>query len=119
LSLLAHRYRSNCPPASVEAKILFDADKLDACGAVGIARTLQYAGRHDMLLHNPSSEPVSPGPTRNADHSFIREYETKLSKLYDNFFTRRGAELAETRKAAAVNFYNALVSELKGCHNEQ
>jgi HD superfamily phosphodiesterase len=102
-----------------EAKILFDADKLDACGAVGIARTLQYAGNHSIPLYNPSRETASSEFAENTDHSFIREYETKLSRLYDNFFTKRGAELAAMRRVAAVNFYNALLSELKECNGGQ
>ena len=39
-----HRYRGGDPPASIEARILFDADKLDASGAIGVARTLLYGG---------------------------------------------------------------------------
>ena len=42
--ILTHRYRKNNPPQTVEAKILFDADKVDASGALGIARTLIYKG---------------------------------------------------------------------------
>lgn len=42
--ILTHRFRKNSPPQSLEAKILFDADKLDATGAMGIARTLIYKG---------------------------------------------------------------------------
>lgn len=40
--ILTHRYRSDAPPVSIEAKILFDADKLDVTGTVGIARTIMY-----------------------------------------------------------------------------
>ena len=44
-AVAAHRYRSDNPPESIEAKILFDADKLDVTGAVGIARTCFIKGR--------------------------------------------------------------------------
>ena len=40
--ILPNRYRSDAPPVSIEAKILFDADKLDVTGTVGIARTIMY-----------------------------------------------------------------------------
>lgn len=49
-AVAAHRYRSGKPPVSVEARILFDADKLDVTGAIGIARTLLYAGRQGVLF---------------------------------------------------------------------
>lgn len=42
--IATHRYRSDHPPESIEAKILFDADKLDVTGAMGAARTLLYQG---------------------------------------------------------------------------
>jgi uncharacterized protein len=111
--ILTHRFRSDRLPVSIEAKILFDADKLDACGAVGIARTLQYTGSHSIPLCSLSTEAVLAGHDGNAGHSFVLEYETKLSKLYNNFLTKRGSELAEMRREAAVNFYNALLLELE------
>ena len=55
-----HRYRENNPPKSTEAKILFDADKLDVAGALGIARTLVYKGRVSEPLYSLSSdEPIT------------------------------------------------------------
>ena len=42
-----HRYRKDAPPESLEAKLLFDADKLDAAGAIGAARTLLYHGKEN------------------------------------------------------------------------
>lgn len=49
--ILTHRFRSEAPPESLEAKILFDADKLDAAGAVGLARTLIYKGQVGEMLY--------------------------------------------------------------------
>ena len=46
-----HRFRRNDPPATIEARILFDADKLDVCGAIGIARTLMYSGEHHRPIY--------------------------------------------------------------------
>lgn len=54
--ILAHRYRSNNEPETVEAKILFDADKLDVTGAIGIARTLFYKGQVSEPLYNVDEE---------------------------------------------------------------
>lgn len=55
-AIAAHRYRSKNPPVSVEAKILFDADKLDVTGAIGIARTLLYAGETGCPLYTMNSD---------------------------------------------------------------
>ena len=55
-AVAAHRYRSDNPPESIEAKILFDADKLDVTGAVGIARTLLYKGKMGQPLYTLQSD---------------------------------------------------------------
>ncbi len=108
-----HRFRRNDPPASVEARILFDADKLDVCGAVGIARTLMYSGAHDRPIYTTDANGNIRDGAGDAEDSFFREYRFKLAGMYDRFLTRRGAELAAGRKAAAENFYNALLGEVR------
>ena len=55
--ILTHRYRNSHVPQTIEAKVLFDADKLDAIGAVGIARAYLFAGEVGALLHNPHAIP--------------------------------------------------------------
>lgn len=108
-----HRFRRNDPPATIEAKILFDADKLDVCGAIGIARTLMYSGAHDRPIY--TTEPdgtIRDGKGDTAD-SFFREYRFKLEGMYDRFLTKRGAELAKERQKAAVDFYEALLHEVR------
>ena len=111
-----HRYRSGSPPVSLEAKILFDADKLEACGVIGIARTLQYkAHTAEPLYAMTGSGQVSDG-SGDGEQSFLREYKFKLENVYDKFYTRRGYELAAKRKQAAVHFYNAILSELRECY---
>ena len=106
--IASHRYRGGPAPESLEARILFDADKLDVAGAVGVARTLLYQGRHGLPL-------CAPGPDPAADcgrETFFKEYDAKLARIYDGFLTRRGAELAAGRRAAAEAFRNALAAEL-------
>ena len=51
-----HRFRRGGAPQSIEAKILFDADKIDVCGATGIARTLLYQGHHGGALYAQSAD---------------------------------------------------------------
>ena len=116
----SHRYRKAVLPESIEAKILFDADKLDVCGATGIARTLQYGGSLGCpLYHRDDTGAVSDGAEGHdgrmdaASVSFFQEYHYKLEKLYDRFLTPRGAELARQRQKAARDFYEALLSEVR------
>ena len=107
-----HRYRRDALPQSLEAKILFDADKLDATGAIGIARTLVYKGAVCEPLYS-----VSPvGEVLNGENdttpSFFQEYKYKLEKLYSGFYTERAAKMAKERQQSAVDFYNALYCEV-------
>jgi len=108
-----HRFRRNDPPATIEAKILFDADKLDVCGAIGIARTLMYSGAHDRPIYTTKADGSISDGMGDAEDSFFREYRFKLEGMYDRFLTRRGAELAKARQRAAVDFYHALLAEVR------
>lgn len=107
-----HRFRKNDPPSSLEGKILFDADKLDVVGAIGIARTLVYKGTvsDPLYTRNPDGS-ISDGAEGEIS-SFFREYKCKLEKLYDRFYTHKGRELALQRKPAAESFYKSLYSEV-------
>lgn len=107
-----HRFRRNDPPASIEAKILFDADKLDVCGAIGIARTLMYSGEHHRPLY-ATDKNGTVCDSKESEDSFCREYRFKLEGMYDRFLTRRGAEMAACRRKAAQDFYAALLSEVR------
>lgn len=107
----AHRFRSCNPPDGIEAKILFDADKLDATGAVGIARTLIYKGIVSEPLYSLSpSGRVLDGMLDN-EPSFLHEYKCKLENLYSNFYTVRASEIAAQRQHIAAEFYECLCRE--------
>ena len=109
--IFTHRFRSEHPPESPEAKLLFDADKLDVCGALGMARTLLYNGEEGEPLYSllPDGR-VSPGEG-DKEPSFFQEYKKKLEGIYGRFFTEKGKALAGERRQAAVNFYEALLRE--------
>lgn len=111
--ILCHRYRTENVPQTIEAKILFDADKLDATGAIGIARTLIYGGMVDEPLYNTDAEGSVIAGERDTGYSFFREYKNKLEKLYDRFYTNTGAEMAKQRQGTAVSFYEKLVSAIR------
>jgi len=112
-----HRFRSAISPRSIEAKILFDADNLDVCGAVGIARTLLYAGHVSTPLYALTENgDVSDGSEDTDAWTFFREYKFKLEKACEIFYTKRGSKLSVKRRNAARKFYEALLAEVRECY---
>lgn len=111
-----HRFRSGDPPATIEAKILFDADKLDVTGAIGMARTFFYAAQVGQPLYTLLPDgTVSDGTAEEPEgcHSVLREYKFKLEKIYDRFLTLRGEEMARRRQAAMVSIYESILAETR------
>lgn len=107
-----HRFRKAMPPESLEAKILFDADKLDVTGAIGIARTLMYkADMAEPLYHVLPDGRISDG-SEDLGPSFFREYKFKLEKMYDRFYTAAGEAMARQRQRIAADFYESLYREV-------
>lgn len=109
----SHRYRKSEPPQSIEAKILFDADKLDVAGALGIARTLVYRGTVGEPIYSLLPDGSVSDGENDTEPSFFREYKFKLEKLCDKFYTQKGRELAQRRRSHAEEFYKALLSEVR------
>lgn len=113
-----HRFRKNDQPESLEAKILFDADKLDVAGAIGIARTLVYKGTVTEPLYTRKPDGSISNGGEEELPSFFQEYHRKLEKLYDRFYTAKGAALARERQAAAVSFYESLYREVSSLEKQ-
>lgn len=111
-----HRYRKSNPPDSPEAIILFDADKLDVTGAMGIARSLVYKGIVEEPLYTRKEDGTVSDGANDISPSFLHEYKFKLEKLYSRFYTKKGTEMAKERQAAAVLFYNSLLCEANSAH---
>lgn len=114
--IASHGWKSASRPESIEAEILFDADKLDACGAVGVARTLLYLGAEDGIICTLGDDglPLS-GKKRKHGGSFFREYHKKLKRISGSLFTEEARMIAKEREKAAKSFYKALEKELKWC----
>jgi len=111
-----HRYRKSCPPESTEAKILFDADKIEAAGAMGIVRTLIYKGIvGDPVYSLTEDGSVSDGKD-DVNPSFFQEYRFKLENVYSHFYTLKGAEMAKSRQQSAVDFYHYLLDEASSAY---
>lgn len=116
--ILTHRFRSDNPPNSVEAKILFDADKLDATGTLGIARSLFYKAQVAEPLYSVEQDGCISDGTNDENPSFFHEYKFKLEKLYDKFYTTRGTEIAKERQHSAKAFYLSMLKEVKDCYGK-
>jgi len=112
----SHRYRKSNPPESIEAKILFDADKLDATGTMGIARTLVYKGTVSEPLYSLLSDGTVSSGEGDETPSFFQEYKYKLEKLYNHFYTECGSKLAKERQQAAIDFYNNMYNEVNASY---
>ncbi len=109
-AVLTHRYRDGRMPVSLEAKLVYDADKLDSVGAVGIGRAFLFAGRVGARLHNTQEEALS-SQAYSAEDTAYREYLVKLSKLPDCMLTVPGKRIAKERSAFMQEFFEQLSRE--------
>ncbi|MCL2057308.1 MAG: HD domain-containing protein [Oscillospiraceae bacterium] len=111
--IITHRFRTDRQPATIEAKILFDCDKLDVTGAIGIARTLFYKGHTGEPLYTLDEEGrVQNSGDAHMPESFFKEYHYKLIKIYGRFYTKEAREIGEKRKAIFTAYYEALLDEV-------
>lgn len=113
-----HRYNIANPPGSVEAKILFDADKLDLTGAVGTARAILFGGQIEepLYLIGADGKPTKGKPDESP--SLFREYNRKLSALYSKFHTQAAKEIAARHQRSMDSFFKNLMIEVKTNHEE-
>jgi uncharacterized protein len=112
----SHRYRTDLLPQSIEAKILFDADKIDATGTLGIARTFLYKSMENEPMYSFSDDGTVSDGSGDTESSFFQEYRFKLEKLYDRFYTKRGNEIAKERQASAAAFYENMLKEVRSSY---
>ena len=92
-------------PTTIEAKIVQDADRLDAIGAVGIARCFAYGGSVGNILYNPYDN--------SKDASSVQHFYDKLFKLKDLMNTETAKQIAESRNRYMENFIEEFYNEVK------
>jgi uncharacterized protein len=113
----AHRYRDQRePPATLEAQVLFDADKLDALGAVGVARVVAHAALLGAPLYaEPSAEFLQTGREQPGEaHSTYHEFLFKLRKIKERLYTSSARIIAEERDQYLAEYYQRLGRETRG-----
>lgn len=110
-----HRFRGKEEPQTLEARILFDSDKLDVNGAFGVARTIGYAVQAGLPVFGEPSRrflergEVAPGELRSAYH----EYLFKLRHVIDRFYTEPARRLGERRHSILTAFFEQLAAEAR------
>jgi uncharacterized protein len=109
----SHRFRGDHKPGTPEARVLFDADKLDAIGAVGVARAFLFAGEVGARLHNDETKVEDTEPY-SIDDTGYREYKVKLCKIKDRILTREGRKLAGERHRIMDEFFKRFLAEYEG-----
>ena len=94
----------------MEARVLFDADKLDSLGAVGLARAFHFAGKTGARVHNTRDEALG-GESYGREDSAYREYLVKLRHLPEGMLTASGRRVARERDLFMQEFFQELDKE--------
>lgn len=117
-----HRMTGGAIPQTLEGKILYDADKIDCLGAIGIGRLYCITGRYNQKIYSPLpedvTEPVDPLVVRQLrrrpDYSPSIEFQLLFGNLPDRMTTAAGKQLARERYEYMTEFFNRLRLEIEG-----
>jgi uncharacterized protein len=113
----AHRFRGTGEgPQTIEARVLFDADKLDVLGAIGVVRVVAYAMLNRQPVYaQPSARFLAEGEKEPGElHSAYHEYLFKLVKIKGRLFTPAARAIAEEREVYLGEFFQRLEKEIAG-----
>ncbi|WP_435365376.1 HD domain-containing protein [Haloarchaeobius sp. DYHT-AS-18] len=108
----AHRFSNDVEPESFEAKLLSDADNLDAIGAVGLARTFAHAGEFERPIHDPELPPAADDSA--AGETAFNHLHKKLLTLESRMYTDAGREVAAGRQDFLETFVSRFEAEVTG-----
>ncbi len=122
LAIREHRMTGGRIPTTLEGRILYDADKIDCLGAIGIGRLFCITGRYNQKIYSPVPddivEPVDPLMVRQLrrrpDYSPSIEFQLLFGDLPERMTTATGKELAQERYFYMKEFFQRLHQEVKG-----
>lgn len=103
--------------SSLELDVVQDADRLDALGAIGIARTFNYGGFKNRKIYDPSIRPqldMTPEEYKATTAPTINHFYEKLLLLKDRMNTKTGRQLAQKRHQYMVAFLDQFYTEWEG-----
>ena len=112
----AHRFRSTEKPQTIEAQVVFDADKIDAIGAVGAGRAIAYSALDGKPFYaQPSDSFMKDFELEEGEqHSSYHEFIFKLVNIKDRLYTASAKEIAQARHEFLSDFYEQLGAEYCG-----
>ena len=122
--IISHRYRTDNRPKTIEAKILFDADKLETTGAIGIARSFCWVGKNNaqiyekvdieqFLKENMGGKMTGRIQDKSKCSAWI-EYNTRTKFLEKRLFTKTAKEICKERLSFTNKFFDRLEKEIEG-----
>lgn len=110
--IASHRGRNDIAPDTPEAKAVFDADKLDGIGAVGIGRDFMFAQHLGAHLHNTIE--LSRTKEYTSEDTAYREFMYNLRFIKDKMLTAPGKKMAKSRHEFMVKFFERFLKEVEG-----
>jgi uncharacterized protein len=111
----AHRFRDrSIQPQTLEARCLYDADKLDSIGAIGVGRAFAFAGAHGSRLWTGPWRDAPPDPDKPAGREYTptHEFVYKLNRIQATLFTNTAQSIARERHAFMLAFFDQLDAEM-------
>ena len=122
--ILSHRYRNEHKPQTKEAQLIFDADKLDALGAIGVARMFAWIGKNNAFIYKTVniddyieenlSGKIDGRIQDKTKHSPQINYETKVKHIVNLLHTKKGKEIGIERTKFFKDFLDRMEKEVNG-----
>jgi len=110
-AITAHSFSAKITPETIEAKVLQDADRIDALGAIGLSRCLMLGGHMGSLLYNPN-DPFCQNRATDDANFCLDHFFAKLLSLKETMQTSAGKSLAKERTQFLNDFLDQLRTEI-------